>query len=118
MLEVLRPAKGPKPGPAVRLVRWGVPLVFIVLGIVLLVLSHGHLSGVQDNAAESNVFTTTDTSRDSLLSAAGVAAIVIALMFVLLSWMLRLNSGEAGERADEDAAREHLRRTGHWPDEG
>ena len=99
------------------LIRWGVPLAFIIFGIVMLVLSGGHLSGVQDNAAESNVFQSTYTDRDSMLSAIGVAAIVIAFMVMLLGWMLRLNSDEAGERADEDAAREHFRRTGHWPGE-
>jgi hypothetical protein len=38
-------------------------------------------------------------------------------MFLLLGWMLRLNADETGERADEDKAREYLKRTGHWPDE-
>jgi hypothetical protein len=31
--------------------------------------------------------------------------------------MLRLNTDEAGERAEEDEARDHFRRTGHWPGE-
>jgi preprotein translocase subunit SecG len=101
----------------VLLVRWGLPLAFIIIGIVLLVMSHGHLSGVQDNASESNVFTSTSTDRDSMLSAVGVAAIVIALMIWLLNWMLRLNADEAGDRAKEDEAREEFRRTGHWPDD-
>jgi lysylphosphatidylglycerol synthetase-like protein (DUF2156 family) len=107
----------PDQGPFVLLVRWGVPLAFIVFGIVMLVLSHGHLSGVHDSASESNVFTTTYTDRDSMLSAIGVAAIVIALMIWLLNWMLRMNADEAGDRAKEDAAREHFRKTGHWPDD-
>lgn len=101
----------------VLFVRYGIPLALIILGIVMLVLSGGHLSGVQDNASESNVFTTTMTDRDSMLSAMGVAAIVIALMALLLNWMLRMNADEAGDRKREDDAREHLRRTGHWPDE-
>ena len=105
-------------GPLVVAVRWGLPLAFVIFGVVMLVLSGGHLSGVQDNAAESNVFTGTNIGRDSLLSAVGVAAIVIALMILLLNWMLRMNADEAGDRAKEDEAREHLRRTGHWPDEG
>jgi uncharacterized membrane protein len=109
--------KRPDQGPLVLLVRWGLPLAFVVFGIVMLVLSHGHLSGVQDNAAESNVFTSTLTDRDSMLAAVGVAAIVIALMILLLNWMLRLNSDEAGDRAKEDEARETFKRTGHWPDE-
>ena len=103
--------------PLVLALRWGVPLAFVILGIVMLILSHGHLTGVQDNAQESNVFTSTFTDRDSMLSAIGVAAFVIAAMIVLLGWMLRLNSDEAGERDEEERAREHFRRTGHWPDE-
>jgi hypothetical protein len=98
-------------------VRWGLPIALVIAGVVLLVMSGGHLSGVQDNASESNVFTIIPTDRDSMLSAAGVGAIVIALMVVLLSWMLRMNAGERGDRDREEQAREHLRRTGHWPDE-
>jgi lysylphosphatidylglycerol synthetase-like protein (DUF2156 family) len=101
----------------VLLVRWALPVAFIIAGIVLIVMAHGHLTGVQDNASESNVFTTVPTDRDSILSAVGVAAIVIALMIWLLNWMLRMNADEAGDRAKEDEAREVLRRTGHWPDE-
>lgn len=118
MLEIFRTSKQPKAGPLVLFVRWGVPAIFTIFGIVLIVIAHGHLTGVQDNMAESNVFTSTFTDRDSVLSAVGVASIVIALMFLLLNWMLRLNADEAGERADEDSARDHFRRTGHWPDEG
>lgn len=117
MLEILRPSKQPKPGPFTLFVRWGIPLLFTILGIVLIVLAHGHLTGVQDNMAESNVFTTTVINHDSMLSAVGVASIVVALMFLLLNWMLRLNADEAGERADEDQAREYFTRTGRWPDE-
>ena len=118
MLEILRTSKQPKAGPFVLFVRWGIPAIFTIFGIVLIVVAHGHLTGVQDNMAESNVFTSTLTDRDSVLSAVGVASIVIALMFLLLSWMLRLNADESGERADEDNARDYFRRTGHWPDEG
>jgi hypothetical protein len=108
----------PDSTPLVLLVRWGVPLAFVIFGIVLLVLSHGHLTGVQDNASESNVFTGgTFTDRDSVLSAVGVASIVVALMILLLSWMLRLNADDAGDRAKEDDARDHFRQHGHWPGE-
>jgi multisubunit Na+/H+ antiporter MnhC subunit len=117
VLGISRSSDGPKPGPAVLLVRWGLPLGLIIAGIVLLIMSGGHLTGVQDNASESNVFTSTMTDRDSMLSAIGVAAIVIALMVALLNWMLRMNADERGDRDREEQAREHLRRTGHWPDE-
>ena len=117
MLGVARSSGGPKPGPVVLLVRWGLPIALIITGIVLLILSHGHLTGVQDNASESNVFTSTTTDRDSMLSAIGVAAIVIAFMVWLLNWMLRMNADDAGDRAKEEQAREYFRRTGHWPGE-
>jgi hypothetical protein len=117
VLEILRPSKQPKAGPLVLFFRWGVPLLLTIFGIVLIVLAHGHLNGVQDNMAESNVFTGTSVNHDSMLSTVGVSSIVVALMFLLLGWMLRLNADETGERADEDEAREYLKRTGHWPDE-
>lgn len=117
MLLSPRTGRRPRPGPLVLLVRWGLPLAFVAFGIVMLVMSHGQLTGVQDNAAEANVFTATNTSHNSMLSAVGVAAIVIALMIWLLNWMLRLNADEAGDRAKEDEAREHFRRTGHWPED-
>jgi lysylphosphatidylglycerol synthetase-like protein (DUF2156 family) len=117
-LGLPRRSRGPRPSIAVLLVRWGLPLALIIAGVVLLIMSGGHLSGVQDNAAESNVFQSTITDRSSMLSAMGVAAIVIALMIALLNWMLRMNADERGDREREEQAREHLRRTGHWPDEG
>lgn len=117
MLPGLHLRKRPDQGPLVLLIRWGIPLAFLIAGIVLILLAHGHLTGVQDNASESNVFVTIPTDRDSMLSAVGVAAIVVSLMIVLLGWMLRLNADEAGDRAKEDDAREHFRRTGHWPDD-
>ncbi|MCL2418115.1 MAG: hypothetical protein FWD04_02400 [Conexibacteraceae bacterium] len=103
--------------PVVLLIRWGVPALLVLGGVVLLIMSGGHLSGVQDNAQESNVFVSTSLDRDSVLSAAGVGLIVMAAIVVLLGWLLRLNASERGDRDKEDAAREHLRRTGHWPDE-
>jgi uncharacterized membrane protein len=117
VLGVTRSSNEPKPGPVVLLVRWGLPIALVIAGVVMLIMSGGHLSGVQDNASESNVFTSTTTDRDSMLSAVGVAAIVIAMMVVLLNWMLRMNASERGDRDREEQAREHLRRTGHWPDE-
>ncbi len=114
---ILRRPGTPRSAPGVLLVRWGLPLGLIVAGVVLLVLSGGHLSGVRDNASESNVFVTTRTDPSSMLSAVGVAAIVIALMVWLLGWMLRMNADERVDRDREEQAREHLRCTGHWPDE-
>jgi hypothetical protein len=112
----LSTSKRPRSSPLVLLIRWGVPVAFVVFGVVMLVLSHGHLTGVQDNSSGGNVFSSqTFTDRDSMLSAIGVGAIVMAGMVVLLGWMLRLNADDTGDRAKEEDAREYLRRTGHWP---
>ncbi|MDA8068407.1 MAG: hypothetical protein M0T77_07330 [Actinomycetota bacterium] len=110
------PRRRPRPGPLVLAIRWGLPLAFVILGLVLLIMAHFHLTGVQDNAAEANVFTTTRLSHDSLLSTIGVASIVVAMMVALLNWMLRLNSDEAEDRAEEEDARAYFRRNGRWPD--
>ena len=110
------PRRRPRPGPLVLAIRWGLPLAFVILGLVLLIMAHFHLTGVQDNAAEANVFTTTRLSHDSLLSTIGVASIVVAMMVALLNWMLRLNSDEAEDRAEEEDARTYFRRNGRWPD--
>ena len=116
LLSIVTPRKTARPGSFVLLIRWGLPALFVIFGIVMLVMAHFHLTGVQDNAAEANVFVTTKLSRDSMLSTIGVASIVVAMMIALLNWMLRLNADEADDRAQEDHAREHFRRTGRWPD--
>ena len=115
-LSLMVPRRKPRPGPLVLFIRWGLPLLFVIVGLVLLVMANFHLTGVKDNAAEANVFTTTKLSRDSLLSTIGVASIVLAMMVALLNWMLRLNSDEADDRAEEEDARAYFRRTGRWPD--
>ncbi len=111
-------ARRSRPGALAVLVRWVLPIGLVIAGIVLLIISHGHVSGVQDNAAEANPFVATTTDQRSMLSAIGVAALVIALMVWLLNWMLRLNADEAGERAQEDDARAYFVSHGHWPGEG
>ncbi len=84
--------------------RLGLPLFIAAIGIVLIVMGHGQYTSVLAN-------------RDSLLSAVGVGFIIIAMMVALLNWLLRLNGDDAGDRAKEEAARDHFRRTGRWPDE-
>ena len=102
---------------AVLAVRWGVPLVFAVLGVVLIVLAHGDLTGVQDNAAEANPFTLTSITHDSVLSTIGVGSIVVALIFLLLSWMMRMNADDSDDRQKEEDARQYFLAHGHWPGE-
>jgi len=40
-----------------------------------------------------------------------------ALSVLLLNWLFRLGAEGDRERDAEEAAREHMARTGHWPDE-
>ncbi len=40
-----------------------------------------------------------------------------ALAVLLLSWLFRLGAEGDREREAEEAAREHMARTGRWPDE-
>ena len=115
MFEVFDTGPKVKVSPLVRIFRWGIPALFVILGVLMLVLSHGHLSGVQDNAAESNVFTSTSTNRDSVLSAIGIGAIVVAVMVWLIGWMTRLSFASDSDRHREDADRAYFAEHGHWP---
>lgn len=102
----------------VRAVRWGLPLVFVILGVVMILLAHGNLTGVQDNASESNPFTLTSITHDSVLSTIGVGSLVLALMIWMLMWMLRMNADDADDRQNEEDARQYFLTHGHWPGEG
>jgi len=75
------------------------------IGVVLVVMGHGHYTSVFAN-------------RDSLYSAVGVGFWLIAACVLLLNWMLRMNAEDAGDRAKEEEARQFFIRTGHWPGEG
>jgi hypothetical protein len=86
-------------------VRIGLPLLLVVIGIVLIIMGHGR-------------YTSVFADRDSLLSAVGMGFIIIAMMVALLNWMLRMNADDALDRIKEEEARDHFRRTGHWPGEG
>ena len=76
-------------------VRYLLPLGIFLLGCALLVIDGGGTTG-----------------WEGFFMATGAA-----LSVLLLNWLFRL--GAAGDRArqDEEAAREHLARTGRWPDE-
>lgn len=97
-------------------VRWGLPLLFLAAGIVLILMGHGHVSNVTDNPS-SSVFSEYPTDPSSLDSALGVSAIIVALMIVLIGWFMRLNSSDGADRQREEAARDYFSRTGRWPGE-
>lgn len=79
---------------AMALVRYGIPVVLAVAGMVcLLVLPAG--------------------SR--IEAWAGFTGSALAVLS--LNLLFRLSAGEDRERAREDAAREHFTRHGHWPED-
>jgi hypothetical protein len=86
----------------VRVIRYGMPLLIAVLGVVLCIMGHGQYTSVFAN-------------RNSLLSAVGVMFIIISMMVYLFNWLMRLSAESTDDRAREEEAREHFTRTGQWP---
>jgi protein-S-isoprenylcysteine O-methyltransferase Ste14 len=79
------------------------PLGIAVAGIVLIAVGHGRYSKLASTA--------------SLESAAGVALLLVALIVWMINWMYRLSVRSNEERDEEERAREHFDRTGHWPED-
>ena len=75
-------------------VRYGLPALIIVGGVVMLVV------GTELNAL------------DGFFGMLGVG-----LSVLLLNWLFRLGVKGDRERDDEEAARRYLDEHGHWPDE-
>ncbi len=73
-----------------RIVRWGVPAVIALAGVVLIVLG---------------------------ATAVGEAVICVAPCLVVAGWLVRLSTDDVADRDREEAAREFLDEHGHWPDE-
>jgi protein-S-isoprenylcysteine O-methyltransferase Ste14 len=85
------------------LARYGLPLLLVVIGVVLIVIGHGHYTNI--------------ANRRSLESAAGVSLLLIALAIWLINWMMRMSVDSTRDREKEELAREEFTRTGRWPDE-
>ena len=75
-------------------VRYGIPVLFVIGGVVMLVL--------EPNGIGLEGF---------------FMAIGAALAVLYLNYLFRQGVRGDRERDEEEAAREYLRRTGHWPDE-
>jgi heme A synthase len=56
-------------------------------------------------------------ASDSVLSAAGVALILTALVVWMINWMYRMSVQSNRDREREEEAREYFARHGRWPDE-
>jgi hypothetical protein len=115
MFEVFEMGPKTKSSPLVLLLRWGIPALFVIFGLLMLALSHGHLNGVKDNAAESDVFTQSSINHDSLLSTLGVGSIICAIMLWMVGWMTRLSFASDADRDKEDDDRAYFAKHGHWP---
>ncbi len=79
------------------------PLLIGVAGVVLIVLGHGSLSTGGDTHA--------------VLSAAGVALLLVAVIVWMLNWMFRMSVASNRDREREDEARRYFDAHGRWPDE-
>jgi len=77
-------------------VRYLLPLGIFLLGCALLIVNGGGTAG-----------------WEGFFMATGAA-----LSVLLLNWLFRLGAQGDSERDAEEAAREHMARTGRWPDEG
>lgn len=76
-------------------VRYLLPFGIFLLGCALLIVDGGGKTG-----------------WEGFFMATGAA-----LSVLLLNWLFRLGAAGDREREAEEAAREHMARTGHWPDE-
>ena len=76
-------------------VRYLLPAAIFLLGCALLVIDGGGKTG-----------------WEGFFMGTGAA-----LSVLLHNWLFRLGAAGDRERDEEEAARDHLSRTGHWPDE-
>ena len=74
--------------------RYGLPAAIFAAGVVLLLAFPG------------------STGIEGFAMCTGAA-----LSVLFLNWLFRLGAAGDSERESEDAAREHMARTGRWPDE-
>lgn len=85
-------------GRGMWLVRYGLPLLLLIVGGVLIGLGHA--------------------STRSPAAATGLVLAGLALTVWMLNWMFRMSIESNQDRAKEEAAREYFTQHGHWPDEG
>ncbi len=115
--EVFENRSKPKSSPLVTILRWGIPLIFVIFGVVMLIMSGGHATGIKDSMAETNPFAATSTNRDSILTTIGVASLVVAVMLWMIGWMTRLSFASDSDRHKEDEDRAYFAEHGRWPSE-
>lgn len=85
----------PRPSLLTLFVRYGLGVLLVLAGIVLLILSPGGFG----------------TEGFSMAVGAGLSVL-------LLNWLFRLGVSGDRDRQEEEEARSYFDRHGHWPDEG
>ncbi len=83
--------------------RLWLPLAIALAGVVLIVLGHGRVS--------------TNGDTHTLLSATGVALLLVAVTVWMINWMFRMSVESNRDREREEEAREYFDEHGRWPDE-
>ena len=81
--------------PLLLFVRWGIPALLVLAGLVILVAGSADQHAV-DGAA--------------LFAGAGIAVLLLNVLF-------RFGASGDQEREEEEAARRYFDEHGHWPDE-
>ena len=77
-----------------RFVRYGLPVLLVIAGFVLLI-----------------------AAPDSTRYEGFAMCVGAGLSVLLLNWLFRLGAEGDKERVEEEAARDFYSRHGHWPDE-
>jgi heme A synthase len=83
--------------------RLWLPVAIALAGVVLIVLGHGRVS--------------TNADTHTVLSAAGVALLLVALSVWMINWMFQLSVQSNRDREREEEARRYFDEHGRWPDE-
>jgi ABC-type transport system involved in cytochrome bd biosynthesis fused ATPase/permease subunit len=94
---MLCPEVAERPGKAARVLltatRVWLPAAIAVVGIVAIVLGHGHTA----------------------VAGAGVVLVGIGLIVWMINWMFRMSVESNRDREREEEAREYFDRHGRWP---
>jgi hypothetical protein len=81
-----------------KLTRVWLPVLIAVAGVAAIVAGHAN--------------------TNSVVAAAGVALVIVALVVWMINWLYRLSIESNRDRDDEDRARDYFDRHGRWPEEG
>src|SRR5438105_5519788 len=88
---------------ALAATRIWLPVAIALAGVVAIVLGRGRVSNSGDTR--------------SVLSAAGVALLLVALIVWMVNWMFRMSVQSNREREQEEEARRYFDEHGRWPGE-